>query len=152
MGKKIFIVLISTLALMAKPHLFAAELNTFKFEHPGGKITVTQEIPSLFFGKYESITMSLRPGGLLLNKGKNRVSNHWWDSETARKKFTWGVVVEDGKILTQKVLPPNPEYAPYDKMRLILQYDDGSLLAMGLYRAKSEKYGTIIVVGRYRKK
>jgi len=143
---KIFIFL-----LLWSAALPAAELKTFEIETEGGSFTVTQDIPEYFFGQYSPLPASMEAGGLELVKSRNPASQHWLVSQDRARKFTWGVIVKDGKIETEKVTPANVEYRPYEKMRLILQYEDGALEAMQMYRAVSGKYGTRIVIGRYLK-
>lgn len=153
MNKTILTVLLA-LSIPGIAPLHAEEIKTFSFEGIGGSITVTQDIPSYFIGNYESIFPELQPGKMLLNKGRNLVSYHWWNKESKTKKITWGVIVKNGKIDIENVMPPNPAYKPYDRMKLIIRYEDEnmSLVSWGLYRAESEKYGTRIVAGRYIKK
>lgn len=141
------------LSLLYFTSTYAEEIKTFKFESVGGSITVTQDIPSYFLGSYKSISPELLPGDMVLNKGRNQVSFHWRDKDSKAMKFTWGVVVKNGKIEQQRITPPNSAYKPYDRMKLIIRYEDENkgLVAWGLYRAVSEKYGTRIVVGRYLK-
>jgi hypothetical protein len=141
---RLFIVL-----LLWSAALPAANPKTFEIETEGGSFTVTQDIPEYFFGKYAPLEASMEAGGLELIKSRNLASQHWRVSKDRTRKFTWGVIVKDGKIETEKVSPPNVAYRPYERMRLILQYEDGALEAMQMYRAVSEKYGTRIVIGRY---
>lgn len=140
------------LLLLWSAALPAAELNTFEIETEGGSFTVTQDIPAYYFGQYSPLAVSMEAGGLELVKSRNLASKHWQVSPERAKKFTWGVVVKNGTIETEKITPANAAYRPYEKMRLILQYEDGALEAMQMYRAVSEKYGTRIVIGRYLKK
>ena len=123
----------------------AAELKTFIIETEEGVITVTQDIPSVFFGDYAPLKNSPTPGGLTLTKGRNFVSQYWSVRQDLKKRFTWGVVVKDGKIESEQVTPANEAYKPYEKMRLILQHEDGVLEAMRMYRTKSEEFGTRVV-------
>ncbi len=141
-------------ALFAMSSLQAQEIKTFKIESTGGSVTVTQDIPAYYFGDYESMFPKLQPGKMSFNKGKNFVSRRWWDKDTKAKKFTWGVLVKNGKIDKQNITPPNKAYRPYDRMKLIIRYEDENmgLVTWGLYRAKSGKYGTRIVAGRYVKR
>ena len=152
--KKIIWVIILLAALFSNSSLQAQEIKTFKFEGTGGSVTVTQDIPAYFFGDYESLFPELQPGKMLFTPGRNPVSHHWWDKDSRGKKFTWGVLVKNGKIDKQRITPPNPAYKPYDRLKLIIRYEDENpgLVAWGLYRAESKKYGTHIVAGRYVKK
>lgn len=127
----------------------AAPLKIFVIETEGGTITVTQDIPPVFFGEYVPLSNSSAPGALSLRKGRDYVSHYWSIKQESLKKYTWGVVVKDGKIDGEKIVPANVAYKPYIQMRLILQYEDGGLEAMRMYRAESEQYGTRVVVGRF---
>lgn len=127
----------------------AAPLKTFAIETEGGTITVTQDIPPVFFGEYVPMSNSSTPGALSLKKGRGFISHYWSIKQESLKKFTWGVVVKDGKIEGETIVPANEAYKPYTQMRLILQYEDGMLEAMRMYRAESEEYGTRVVVGRF---
>lgn len=140
--------------LFAMSPLQAQEIKTFEIESIGGSITVTQDIPAYYFGDYDSMFPELQPGKMSFSKGKNFVSQHWWDKDSRAKKFTWGVLVKNGKIDKLKVYPPNKAYRPYDRMKLIIRHEDENLglETWGLYRAKSEEYGTRIVAGRYVKR
>ncbi|MFV1996731.1 MAG: hypothetical protein ACC641_01845 [Acidiferrobacterales bacterium] len=153
MKKNIWIVLVIS-ASLAIPSLQAQEIKTFQFENIGGSVTVTQDIPSYYFGDYESMFPKLQPGEMSLSKEKNFVSKHWWDKSSNSKKFTWGVLVKNGKIDKQNITPPNKAYRPYDRMKLIIRYEDENmgLVTWGLYRATSEKFGTRIVAGQYIRK
>lgn len=127
----------------------AAPLKTFTIETEGGTITATQDIPPVFLGEYVPLSNSSTPGALSLKKGRGFVSRHWSIKRESLKKFTWGVVVKDGKIDSVKITPANAQYKPYTQMRLILQYEDGTLEAMRMYLAESEQYGTRVVIGRF---
>lgn len=153
MKNGIFSILFLTI-LTADPLLHAQEIETFELEVQGGSITVTQDIPAYYFGDYESMFPELQPGKMSFSKGKNYVSQHWWDKDTKVKKFTWGVLVKNGKIDKQNITPPNKAYRSYDRMKLVIRYEDENLglESWGLYRAKSEKYGMRIVAGRYVKR
>ncbi len=132
----------------------AAEIKTFELESTDGTVTVTQDVPAYFLGKYKSISPEIQPGEMLLKKGRDPVSYHRWDLESRGKLFTWGVIVKSGKIDKERITPPNQAYKPYDRMKLVIRYEDEKqgLVLWGLYRAESEKYGTRIVAGRYVKK
>ena len=136
------------------PPTVAGEIKTFKFESIGGTVTVTQDVPTYFLGNYESISPVMQPGRMQLKKGRDPVSFYRWDNESRAKLFTWGVIVKNGKIEKQRVVPPNAAYKPYDRMKLVIRYEneDQGLVVWGLYRAESGKYGTRIVAGRYVKK
>lgn len=146
--KKIRLLIVLLLWSAALP---AAEPSTFELETEGGSFTVTQDIPTYFFGQYSPLAVSMEKGGLELVKSRNLASKHWQVSPERVKKFTWGVIVKNGAIETEKITPANAAYRPYEKMRLIIQYEDGALEAMQMYRATSAKFGTRIVIGRYLK-
>jgi len=149
--KKIYRFPLLLIFLFAPLSLQAQDIDTFEFESAGGTVTVTQDIPAYFFGIYESMSPELNPGKLVLKKGKNPVSQHWWGKKDKARSFTWGVLVKNGKIDKQRINPPNAAYKAYDRMKLIIRYEDEKLglVAWGLYRAESEKYGTRIVTDRY---
>ena len=149
MTKNLAALYLSLGLLLAPIVLSAAPLNTFNIETEGGTITVTRDIPPVFFGEYAPLPNSPTPGGLLLKKGNGFVSHHWSVKKESLKKFTWGVVVKGSKIDSERITPANAAYKPYDQMRLILQYEDGVLEAMRMYRAESEQYGTRMVIGRF---
>jgi hypothetical protein len=136
---------LSTIAFSAS----AAPLKTFAIETEGGTIIATQDIPPVFFGEYVPLSNSSTPGALSLKKGRGFVSHYWSIKRESRKKFTWGVVVKDGKIDSETITPANVKYKPYTQMRLILQYEDGTLEAMRMYRAESEQFGMRVVIGRF---
>ena len=127
----------------------AAEMTTFEINVEGGPFVVTQDIPKYFFGDYQPITPAMEAGGLKLDKSRNLTSYEWRIDKSRLRKFTWGAVTMDGKIETKLVAPPNPDYKPYDKMRILIQYEDGALEMMQAYRAVSAKYGEHVVIGRY---
>jgi len=130
----------------------AAEVKTFEIETEGGSFTVTQDIPAYFFGQYGPIETSIEAAGLELVKSRNLASQYWRVTPDKARKFTWGVPVKNGQIEFEKITPANAAYKPYEKMHLIIQYEDGGLEAMQMYRAVSAKYGARIVIGRYVKK
>ena len=152
--KNIIRVIIIVGALSSNYALQAQEIKTFKLEGIGRSVTVTQDIPVYFFGNYESLFPELQPGKMLFLSGRNPVSHHWWDKDSRGIKFTWGVLVKNGKIHRQRITPPNSDYKPYDRLKLIIRYEDENpnLVAWGLYRAESKKYGSRIIVGQYIKK
>jgi hypothetical protein len=129
----------------------AEEITTFEIQIEGGSFIVSQDVPKYFFGDYQPITGSMDPGSLRLSKGRNPVSHEWRVSKDRLRKFIWGAVVKDGKIEKERITPANAAYKPYDRMRILVQYEDGALETMQAYRAVSEKYGQRIVVGRYLK-
>jgi len=151
MNKTIHVTLL-LLSFLCISSTYAEEIKTFRLKSAGGIITVTQDVPPYFLGVYESISPDLQLGKMLLKKGRETVSYQEGD-KTKGKLFTWGVIVKNGKIEKQKVIPPNPAYKPYERMKLIIRYEDEKmdLVAWGLYRAESEKYGPRIVAGRYLK-
>ncbi|MEE8387020.1 MAG: hypothetical protein V3R65_00455 [Acidiferrobacterales bacterium] len=152
--KKTIRIIILSAVLSGNTSLQAQEIRTFSFEGVGGSVTVTQDIPAYFFGKYDSLFPELQPGKMLFLAGRNPVSHHWWNKVSREKNFTWGVLVKNGKIDKQRITPPNPDYKPYYRLKLIIRYEDENpeLVAWGLYRAESKKYGTHILAGRYIKK
>lgn len=149
--KKYIIALTSIVALSCFTSLRAQELITFEFEGANGVVTLTQDIPEYFLGNYISILPKIHPGKLLLAKTNKSGSFHWWNDSSRSRRITWGVLVKNGKVVVQRVTPPNSAYKAYDRLKLIIRYEDENLdlVAWGLYRAKSGKYGTRIVAGQY---
>ena len=127
----------------------AAEMSTFEINVEGGSFVVTQDIPKHFFGDYQPITPAMEAGGLRLDKSKNLTSYEWRIDKSRLRKFTWGAMTSDGKIETKRITPPNAEYKPYDRMRILIQYEDGALEMMQAYRTVSAKYGERVIIGRY---
>lgn len=152
--KKYIWTIVAAVGLLSHSMLQGQEIESFNLEGAAGFVTVTQDIPAYFFGNYESISPNLQSGKLLFKAGRNPASHHWWDKDSTGKNFTWGVLVKNGKIVKQRITPPNSAYKPYDRLKLIIRYEDDTLglVAWGLYRAESVKYGTRIVAGRYVKR
>lgn len=152
--KKYIWTIVAAVGLLSHSMLQGQEIESFNLEGAAGFVTVTQDIPAYFFGNYESISPNLQPGKMLLTAGRKPESHHWWDKNSAGQNFTWGVLVKNGKIDKQRVTPPNSAYKPFDRLKLIIRYQNDSLdlVTWGLYRAESVKYGTRIVAGRYVKR